>query len=186
MNIIHPIGCTIKICKRKVPQRSSVCVICSGTFIAGQFWQSRQRKAVWQKVCGRTCRTALKKSVFGKAHWLWKGDDVCYSAVHSWIRKHFPPPDFCQKCRKKGNVDAANISGKYKRKISDWLYLCHSCHVKFDDHLHKRGEDGRFIVCTLKKLSTTTRLIDWNPREVGRIAKVESRSRYVIDALGWK
>lgn len=72
----------------------------------------------------------------GENHPLWKGDDVKYGAVHSWIYRHFGKPNKCEECGKiayKNKMHWANISGKYKRDRSDWKRLCTSCHYKMDD-----------------------------------------------------
>ena len=60
----------------------------------------------------------------------WKGNNVTYSGVHSWIKNHKPKPKFCENCKKVPPYDLANISGKYKREINDYNWLCRSCHSK--------------------------------------------------------
>lgn len=68
----------------------------------------------------------------GKNHWNWKGDSVKYNPLHAWIRKHKPKVKFCEECGKEKKLDIANISGKYKRDINDFQWLCRSCHNKKD------------------------------------------------------
>ena len=58
----------------------------------------------------------------------WKGDKVGYKDLHKWIRKNKPKPNLCEECNKKPPFDIANISGKYKRDIKDYKWLCRSCH----------------------------------------------------------
>lgn len=72
----------------------------------------------------------------GEKHYLWKGDKASYSALHKWVQKNLGKPHFCEFC---GNRDLkhtqyhwANISGKYKRILSDWRRLCVRCHSIFD------------------------------------------------------
>jgi hypothetical protein len=66
----------------------------------------------------------------------WKGLDVSYGALHTWIREHFGSPTSCEKCSRKnltgGKIHWANISKKYLRIRSDWIRLCAKCHKKFD------------------------------------------------------
>lgn len=69
----------------------------------------------------------------------WKGDKVGYAGLHSWVKKYLGVPHFCEHC---GNRDLkhlqyqwSNISGKYKRIISDWQRLCCKCHKAFDRKL---------------------------------------------------
>lgn len=64
-------------------------------------------------------------------HYLWKGDDVGYSALHRWLSNHFTKSN-CEFCGSKHNLDWANISNTYKRDKSDFLVLCRRCHIAFD------------------------------------------------------
>lgn len=68
----------------------------------------------------------------GKNHPSWVGDNVTYHALHDWIRRIKPKPEFCEHCKKNTPNDLANISGEYKRDINDYLWLCEPCHTKFD------------------------------------------------------
>lgn len=69
---------------------------------------------------------------------MWKGSKVGYTALHQWVRNRVSSDNHCQKC---GNfyerLDLANISGLYKRDLSDWEYLCRKCHMIKDGRLYK-------------------------------------------------
>ena len=86
----------------------------------------------------------------GKDHPNWKGDKASYSAIHKWVARNKPKPKYCSKCGKKGRLELANISGKYKREINDYKWLCIKCHRDMDKWFKKimkkvvRGKDGRF------------------------------------------
>lgn len=83
-------------------------------------------------------------------HPLWKGDskNLTYIGLHRRIRVEYGRPKKCEHCGKKGkiresdkrwNIDWANKSGKYKTdNISDWMGLCRSCHVKYDNKNRKK------------------------------------------------
>ncbi len=65
----------------------------------------------------------------------WKGDSVGYRGLHIWVQLVLGKPDTCVLCKKKGTGHAmhwANISGEYKRLVSDWVRLCPKCHKEFD------------------------------------------------------
>jgi hypothetical protein len=63
----------------------------------------------------------------------WKGDKVGKTALHDWIRKHKPEQEWCEEChRNKIKVELANLSGKYRRDIKDYKWLCRGCHQKLD------------------------------------------------------
>lgn len=68
---------------------------------------------------------------------MWKGDSVGYTALHSWVKRRYKKTPFCMDCKLKPPYDLANISQEYKRDLSDWEWLCRSCHMK---------KDGRFKI----------------------------------------
>jgi len=84
-----------------------------------------------------TAKLNYKNSKIGNKNPQWKGDDVGYNAIHSWVKRHKPKPLFCEECNKRKPYDVANISGKYKRDINDFRWLCRSCHMKTDGRLKK-------------------------------------------------
>lgn len=63
----------------------------------------------------------------------WKGDSVGYAALHEWVRKEKGRTKNCEQCSRK-NVwtDMANLSGQYRRDLSDWIELCRKCHSRLD------------------------------------------------------
>mgnify|MGYP007031197483 CR=1 FL=1 len=64
----------------------------------------------------------------------WLGVKVSYKTLHQWVRrnKKWTP---CVKCEEVKNVDAANISGEYKRILNDWEWLCRSFNVGFSSFI---------------------------------------------------
>lgn len=58
-----------------------------------------------------------------------------YYNIHYWVKKNKPKPKFCEHCKKVPPRDVANISGKYKRDIKDFLWLCRKCHMIQDGRL---------------------------------------------------
>lgn len=75
----------------------------------------------------------------------WKGDKVKYNALHDYIKYHFPKTKFCQCCGLVPPFDCANISGEYKRDLSDWEWLCRKCHMIKDGRIEliKKSVDKR-------------------------------------------
>lgn len=61
----------------------------------------------------------------------WKGDKVGYSQLHRWVRKVKPMPKECQRCGEVKKLQLSN-NGNYTRDVSDWEYICASCHVRKD------------------------------------------------------
>lgn len=97
-----------------------------------------------QKTCSKKCGYKLvANSKIGKKNPMWKGNKVSYSELHHWVYRWLKKPKRCQKCGKIKQLNAANISQKYKRKITDWVWLCVKCHMK---------QDGRtkHEFCTIK------------------------------------
>ena len=84
-----------------------------------------------------------------KAPW-YKGINASYSVKHQWIRRYYGKATKCenelctypkinQKQRGKRRIliapkryEWANLSGNYKRDITDYIQLCPSCHRKWD------------------------------------------------------
>lgn len=66
----------------------------------------------------------------------WKGEAAGYQAKHMWIRKQLGTPSKCENCTlissNSRRFHWANISGEYKRDLSDWVRLCVSCHMLID------------------------------------------------------
>lgn len=86
-------------------------------------------------------KTRLKMSQKAKQrteelHGGWKGDDVGYNALHSWVKKHLGFPNTCEHCGKTNltgrYIHWANKSKKYKRELNDWIRLCAKCHWDYD------------------------------------------------------
>ena len=64
----------------------------------------------------------------------WKGSNTGYHSLHSWVRRHKPKPGNCELCEKKTDkLELGNISGEYKRDLEDYMYICHMCHMKYDN-----------------------------------------------------
>ena len=65
----------------------------------------------------------------------WKGDKVGYGGLHSWVKQRLIKPEICTKCKTGKALDLANISGHYKRDLSDWEWLCRRCHMIGDGRM---------------------------------------------------
>lgn len=76
------------------------------------------------------------KRFFGEEHPSWKGDDVGYEGIHSWLRREFGRAKRCQNeaCTKEGRqvFHWANLTGIYNRVLKNWAQLCATCHNRFD------------------------------------------------------
>ena len=103
----------------------------------------------------------LGKRVYPKEedHPLWKGDDIGYGGIHSWVEKHRGVPMKCDQCgTTKGNrFECANISGEYRRSngLDDWKRLCPKCHKLFDNRLGEGNPISKLTneqVLEIKKL----------------------------------
>lgn len=57
-----------------------------------------------------------------------------YINIHYWVYKKYGKAKYCanNNDHKSKRYEWANISGKYKKDISDWKQLCPSCHRKMD------------------------------------------------------
>lgn len=67
----------------------------------------------------------------------WVGDDVGSTALHNWVRRRKIKPKNCELCGKNKPSDLANMSGKYKRDVDDFKWLCRKCHMISDGRSEK-------------------------------------------------
>ena len=76
----------------------------------------------------------ISRSKIGPKNPQWRGDDVGYEALHEWVKRRI---DFsqCEMCGDEEHLDLANVSGMYKRDLSDWQVLCRRCHMQSDGRL---------------------------------------------------
>lgn len=77
-------------------------------------------------------RNSLKGRFIGNKHPKWKGDDIDYSTMHKWIRRHLPKPEYCEICGIREPTEVANFNGKYLREFIYWWWLCMPCHREYD------------------------------------------------------
>ena len=68
----------------------------------------------------------------GKRNGKWLGNEVGYSALHSWVKRKLGKASVCSQCGSTKKVQWANKSHEYKRILSDWIQLCYWCHRKYD------------------------------------------------------
>ena len=104
------------------------CLICGKTFYVKKAHIVRG----WGKYCSVKCNGIAKKSIPEENHSSWRGDNVGYSGIHVWVKKHKGKPGPCEHCGKSGRNQWANVSREYKRDINDYISLCSSCHKKYD------------------------------------------------------
>lgn len=90
--------------------------------------------------------TEFKKgNNLGEANIKWRGDDVGYMSLHTWLRRHLSKSGTCKHCGDSpepfGNrsigTEWANISHTYKRTFKDFIELCVKCHRRYDRGLIK-------------------------------------------------
>lgn len=76
---------------------------------------------------------------------MWKGEKAGYTAKHQWINRQLGQPSECENCiiTLSKKLEWANISGEYKRDISDWARLCSICHHLFDNQGLKSSNTKR-------------------------------------------
>jgi len=79
-------------------------------------------------------RTEFKKGEnLGDANYKWKGDEVGYFALHTWISRKLGKAKKCATCgTSSGRIEWANKSNEYRRNINDWISLCKKHHTQYD------------------------------------------------------
>jgi len=62
----------------------------------------------------------------------WKGDDVGYFGLHSWLSRKYGKPVECEKCGSIKKIGWASKNYKYTRNREDWIHLCSNCNFEYD------------------------------------------------------
>lgn len=133
------------------PPRNSKGIFCS----LECYWNSKKRvkdykcldcdKQISPVKSTKRCRTCAGIKNTRLNHDQWKGAMVSYRALHHWVQRELGTPIQCESCETTGTghkMHWANISGDYKKEISDWLRLCPKCHGEFDsqkNYQHNRN-----------------------------------------------
>jgi hypothetical protein len=89
-------------------------------------------------ICGKPTKQRLRCkscSKLAENNPMWKGYNVKYGSLHDWVRSKLLKTEFCQKCGQTHPYDLANISGQYKRDLTDWEWLCRKCHMESDGRM---------------------------------------------------
>ena len=76
----------------------------------------------------------------------WKGDKAKYSSFHIYLQRNYKKV-FCVHCKSVKNLDFALITDKnYSHNIEDYLVLCRSCHMKYDNESGVRKNKDTLVV----------------------------------------
>lgn len=95
-------------------------------------WNNGKKGMSWSgKPRPQEVREKIGEAQKGELNHQWKGENAGYQAYHGWVRRELGKAESCMECGKE-KAEWANISGKYKRDLSDWVSLCHSCHMTMD------------------------------------------------------
>jgi hypothetical protein len=78
----------------------------------------------------------IRKSKLGELNPKWKSGAITYEALHQWVSSRIKK-DSCENCGSTKNIDMANISGLYKRDLTDWVSLCRRCHMISDGRMER-------------------------------------------------
>lgn len=76
----------------------------------------------------------IRQAHLGEKAYNWKGEQACYKVRHSWARRHIPKPEsgLCMICSKTKTLQLHNISKKYLLDLTDWMWICRSCHSRIE------------------------------------------------------
>ncbi len=73
---------------------------------------------------------------FQHLHSSWKGENVCYQAIHIWLRQKYGKASKCEnsdcKFENPSRYEWASIVECPKRRKEDFKQLCPSCHRRLD------------------------------------------------------
>lgn len=99
------------------------------------------------KLLGHTTSEATKRKIGdanrGEKCGSWKGDNVKYRGLHTWIVKNWGKADYCERCGSNIKVEWHNANSTYKneyekwkdkRNRNEWEKVCRDCHNKITHH----------------------------------------------------
>lgn len=89
----------------------------------------QHRKRISRSLLGKKWSEERRKKYSGENSHAWRGNKVGYSSLHYWVRKVLGKAIRCVNKHIAKRYVWANISGKYRRDISDWQSLCQSCNL---------------------------------------------------------
>lgn len=136
---------TVKYCSRKCHYDATrgVSFINAGSFKNGHVMTKEIREKISTTMTGQKIGFAIHPRI-GEMQWNWKGSNVGMTALHDWVKLHKQKSECCQQCGKKADLDCANISGQYFRDVDDYIWLCKSCHARYDRKgFKRRGDNGK-------------------------------------------
>ena len=93
----------------------------------GQRWSSAKRASMEKAI------------VRGPDHPDWKGDNISYSTLHQWVNRALRKTGACTVCGALRITQWANLSGHYRRDLSDFAEMCVPCHLRHDWTLRLAG-----------------------------------------------
>ena len=133
--------CTKKDNSTKNGKIERKCIICFKDFKTTTS-ETKRRNGKGGSCCSRKCyfehlRKIIKK---GELSHNWKGDQIGYQGLHSWISKQLGKPKKCDFCKSLSEkvYDWANVSRLYKRDLEDWIRLCRKCHIRYDKNFNSK------------------------------------------------
>ena len=132
------------------------CNFCKKSY---KIWPYRVKIA---RFCSRSCLGKRQSNIKALAGYVrvkgeknphWKGDKVKMSGLHMWVKQYKGKPTNCEGCgmankltsRGYSYIQLANRSGKYKRDLDDWIYLCQWCHRLYDSIRNRRKVAKKFL-----------------------------------------
>ena len=102
-----------------------------------------------------------------------------YQQIHRWAKKNVPKPERCVRCNKLKKLELSNNSREYRLSITDWEWICKSCHAQ-KDQWNKRA--GPYSKERMEKLWSAVRgKPSWNR---GLKASAATRKKLSLSHMG--
>jgi len=121
-------------------------------------WFSDNKNIIKRPKHTEETKRKISISNTGEKSSQWKGDNIKYQAIHTWLRTRYGNANKCENidCKNKSKeYQWALIKGKlYKRRRNHFIMLCRSCHRKMDitKETRKKISIGltKYIGCSIK------------------------------------
>lgn len=62
-----------------------------------------------------------------------------YHQIHRWAKKNIDKPKACTRCNQEKALELSNNSREYRLVVTDWEWICRSCHANKDQWNKRAG-----------------------------------------------
>ncbi len=97
---------------------------------------NKKNRLSHHKFCSQKCYWKNLESIRGKDAPNWRGENVRKETKHQWLTQNYGRPAYCSRklCKGKSKIFewCLRRGRTYTHNPKDYIWLCRSCHRKYD------------------------------------------------------